>query len=111
MPDRVVLQPAPTEYGLHRRQYASLVQDLEAQGVRVRLLKPAEQSNLPTGAEVYDLVILVGEIAGAIVGTDKLIELICHRLRGGEHPLAQRRAKMYLVDGGAREFSLDSSEV
>jgi N-dimethylarginine dimethylaminohydrolase len=99
------------EYGVHREQYDALVQVLEAHGVRVRLLPPAEQRSLPTGAEAYDIVILVGEIAGAIVGTAKLVELIRQSLRGGERPRAQRRAKIYLVDGETHEFTLDSDDV
>jgi hypothetical protein len=56
VPDRIVLQAAPMAYGLHREQYDALVHDLEAHGVRVRILPPSEQRSLPTGAEIYDLV-------------------------------------------------------
>ena len=55
---------------------------------------------------LYDLTIHVGEVAGEIVGTAKLIETVRGRLRGGEGAEEKRRAKIYFANGDEREFIL-----
>jgi len=107
VPQRVLLQPAPLEYGLYRQQYDALVEDLEAEGVLVRVLPAREERGLGTaiGAEVYDLVIHVGAFAGSIVSTAKLIEIVRRRLRGRQkRGIEQRRGKIYHANGDAHEF-------
>ena len=37
MPERVLLQPAQVEYGLHQAQYETLLDTLEGQGVLDRM--------------------------------------------------------------------------
>jgi hypothetical protein len=114
VPERVLLQPAPLEYGLHREQYDTLVEALEAQGVLVRVLARTERrSDLPGSgappAVLYDLVIHVGEIAGVILGTAKLMEMVRRGLRGREGRRGElRRAKLYLANGEEHEFALDA---
>jgi hypothetical protein len=108
MPERVLLQPAPLEYELHHDRYDALVDELEAQGVLVRLLPPAEARSGAAPGEPYDLILHVGEVAGAIIGTANLIGIVRRCLHG----YAQRRrlAKLYLYNGEEREFSLDEED-
>jgi len=109
MPERVLLQPSPLEYGSHQEQYNALRDELEGQGILVRLLAPVQQGSVqrPAG-EFYDLRIHVGEVAGAIVGTANLIAIVRRKLRGQKQPRAMpRRAKLYLPTGEEREFSLE----
>ena len=116
MPLRILLRPNPSEYRLFREQYEALAEDLEGEGVLVRLLPAADvhaHAALPTsipesGAENYDLVIQVGSSAGEIVGTPRLVEFVQLRLRGLEEPgIALRRANIYLASGEKHEFGLD----
>jgi hypothetical protein len=106
VPQRVLLQPTPLEYGVYRQQYNALVDDLEAEGVLVRLLPAKEERGIGTtiGAEVYDLVIQVGAVAGSIVSTAKLIEIVRHRLRGHGNGGMERHGKIYQADGDVHEF-------
>ncbi len=108
MPERVLLQPSPQEYGLHRQQYDALVEDLEAEGVLVRVLPTVEEHVFPTSTtgEFYDLVVHVGEVAGTIVGSAKLIEIMRRGLRDGQ----PRRGKVYLANGEEHEFILDAED-
>ena len=119
VPLRILLRPNPSEYRLFREQYEALAEDLEGEGVLVRLLPAADvhaHAALPTsipesGAENYDLVIQVGSSAGEIVGTTRLVEFVQLRLRGLEEPgIALRRANIYLANGEKHEFRLDASE-
>jgi hypothetical protein len=113
LPERVLLQPSPAEYGLHRRQYDALVEDLEAEGVLVRVLPAVEEHVFPTSTvgEFYDLVVHVGQVAGAIVGRPKLIEIVRRRLRGRESRRVEpRRGKVYLANGEEHEFILDAED-
>ncbi len=115
MPERVLIQPAPLEYGLYREQYDALIKDLEAEGVLVRVVPVGDAYDLPTSdfaaAETYDLVIQVGQVAGAIVGTPELIEIVRRRLRRLESQGAKpRRAKIYLANGEEDEFIVDGED-
>jgi hypothetical protein len=112
MPERVLLQPSPAEYGLHRRQYDALVEDLEAEGVLVRVVPAVEEHVFPTSTvgEFYELVVHVGEVAGTIVGSAKLIEIVRDRLRGRETRVEPRRGKIYLATGEEHEFILDAED-
>ena len=116
MPLRILLRPGKLEYSRFHEQYEALAEDLEGEGVLVRLLPAADvhaHAAFPTsiwedGAEDYDLVIQVGSTAGEIVGTARLVELVQRRLRGlkGQRT-AQRRANIYLANGEKHEFGLD----
>ncbi len=115
MPERVLIQPAPLEYGLYREQYDALIKDLEAEGVLVRVVPVGDAYDLPTSdfaaADTYDLVIQVGEVAGAIVGIPELIEIVRRRLRRLESQGAKpRRAKIYLANGEEDEFIVDGED-
>jgi hypothetical protein len=106
VPQRILLQPASREYGLHREQYEAVAADLEGEGVLVRLLPvtgiPKAADN---AAELYDLAIQVGAFAGTIVSNAKLVEIVRGRLRGSEEQDGvQRRAKVYLANGEQHEF-------
>ena len=110
MPERVLLQPAPLEYALHQGQYDRLVEELESKGVLVRMLAPLETGgvpSLPPAGGNYDLVVHVGEVAGAILGTVELIALLQHRLREDEPPRTERRVKLYLHNGEEYEFRIE----
>ena len=117
MPLRILLRPNPSEHRLFREQYEELAEDLEEEGVLVRLL-PIEEVHahaaFPTsisesGEEDYDLVVQVGSSAGEIVGTARLVEFVQHRLQGLEEPgMAPRRANIYLANGEKHEFRLDA---
>ncbi len=119
MPLRILLRPNPSEYRLFREQYEGLAEDLEEEGVLVRLLPTAEvhghaalpTSNWESGEEDYDLVIQVGSSVEEIVGTARLVEFVQRRLRGLEEPgMALRRANIYLANGEKHEFRLDADE-
>lgn len=115
MPQRILLQPAPREYGTYRVQYDALVKDLEEEGVLVRVSPTGEErgpSGSPAnGAESYDLLIQVGEVAGTIVGTATLVETVRRTLRGrGERGVERRRAKIYFASGEEREFSFGDGD-
>ena len=116
MPQQVLLLPAALEYSLYREKYDALAEDLEGEGVLVRVVPAVEEGGLSTGistsaAEHYDLQIQVGSYAGAIVSTAKLVELVRHRLRGREgRAIAQRSAKIYLATGEEHEFSFGVAE-
>ena len=120
MPLRILLRPNPSEYRLFREQYEALAEDLEGEGVLVRLLPAAEvhaHAALPVsiwegGAEDYDLLIQLGSSAGEIVGTTRLVEFVRRRLRVHEAPggMALRRANIYLATGEEHEFRLDADE-
>ena len=119
MPLRILLRPGQLEYKRFHEEYEALAEDLEVEGVLVRLLPAADvhaHAALPTsipesGAENYDLVIQVGSPAGEIVGTPRLVEFVQLRLRGLEQPgIALRRANIYLANGEKHEFRLDASE-
>jgi hypothetical protein len=113
VPERVLLQPSPAEYGLYRRQYDALVKDLEAEGVLVRVLPAVEEHVFPTSTagESYDLVVHVGQVAGVIVGSAQLIELMRGTLRGRERRRVEpRRGKVYLANGEEHEFALDAED-
>ena len=119
VPLRILLRPNPSEYRLFREQYEELAEDLEEEGVLVRLLPTAEvhaHAALPTGSwengeEDYNLVIQVGSSAEEIVGTARLVEFVQRRLRGLEQPdMALRRANIYLSNGEKHEFRLDADE-
>ena len=106
VPQQILLQPAPLEYGLHREQYDALVTDLEAEGVLVRVLPAVEERGVPENiAEVYDLVIQVGEVAGTVLSATKVIESVRRRLRGHAGRAEPRRGKIYLANGEEREFA------
>ena len=47
MPLRILLRPSPLEYGRFREQYEALAEDLEGEGVLVRVL-PAEVDEADT---------------------------------------------------------------
>jgi hypothetical protein len=106
VPQRVLLQPTPLEYGLYRKQYDALVDDLEAEGVLVRVLPTKEERDIETtiGAQVHDLVIQVGAVAGSIVSTAKLIEIVRHRLRGHRNGGIERHGTIYHANGDVHEF-------
>ena len=56
-------------------------------------------------------MIHVGEIAGAILGTAKLIEIVRRRLRARGRPGGKRRrAKLHLANGEEHVFMLDADE-
>ena len=116
VPQRILLQPAPREYGTYRVQYDALVKDLEEEGVLVRVSPTIEERGIPTGipangAEFYDLLIQVGAFAGTIVSTAKLIETVRRTLRGRkERGVDLRRAKIYLANGEEHEFSLGDED-
>ena len=119
VPLRILLRPNPSEHRLFREQYEELAEDLEEEGVLVRLLPAAEvhaRTAVPTSvvestAEEYDLVIQVGSSAEEIVGTARLVELVQGRLRGLEGPgMTLRRANIYLANGEEHEFGLDADE-
>ena len=116
---RILLRPNPSEYRLFREQYEALAEDLEGEGVLVRLLPAAEvhaHAARPTsiwdrGAEDDDLAIQVGSSAGEIVGTARLVEFVQRRLQGQKEPgVALRRANIYLANGEKHEFRLDADE-
>jgi prolyl-tRNA synthetase len=114
VPSRVLLQPAASEYALYRQQYQTLVGDLKAKGVLARVV-PIEKRGVAAGAaesQYYDLIIQVGEIAGAIVTYGTLVEIVRRRLKAHEVQLhmAPRRAKVYLASGDEHEFVLDEDE-
>ena len=73
----------------------------------MRVLPALEEHVFPTSTagEFYDLVVHVGEVAGTIVGSAKLIEIMRRGLRDG-----QRRGKVYLANGEEREFILDAED-
>lgn len=117
MPLRILLRPNPSEYRRFREQYEELAEDLEEEGVLVRLLPTAEvhahtahaTSIWESGDEDYDLVIQVGPSAEEIVSTARLVEVVQRRLRGLEEPgTALRRANIYLSNGEKHEFRLDA---
>ena len=114
MPERVLLQPARLEYGLHQEQYETLLDTLEGQGVLVRLLAPRMTEAIPSfprGSEFYDLVVHVGEVAGATLGTANLIRLLRRELRDSAQRLpGPRLAKLYLQTGEVHEFDLDRED-
>ena len=116
MPQQVLLLPAALEYSLYREKYDALAEDLEGEGVLVRVVPAVEEGGVSTGistsaAEHYDLQIQVGSYAGAIVSTAKLVELVRHRLRGREgRAIEQRSAKIYLATGEEHEFSFGVAE-
>jgi hypothetical protein len=116
VPQQVLLQPAPLEYGLYRAQYDTLVKDLEGEGVLVRVSPAGEQRGIPpslpaNAADFYDLVIQVGEVAGTVVSTAKLVELVRLRLRGREgRGVEQRRANIYLANGDEHEFNFGNGQ-
>ena len=115
MPRQVLVQPAPLEFGLYREQYETLAEDLEGEGVLVRVVPAGEERGLSRGVsasadERYDLQIQVGSSAGAIVGTAKLVEIVRRRLRGREGRVAERVAKIYLANGEEFEFSFGGEE-
>ena len=58
-----------------------------------------------TAGEFYDLLVHVGELAGTIIGSAKLIEIMRRGLRDG-----QRRGKVYLANGEEYEFILDAED-
>jgi hypothetical protein len=111
VPERVLLQPAPLEYALHQEQYERLVEELEAKGVLVRVLAPLDTGGIPAlspAGEFYDLVVHVGEVAGAALSTVDLIAMVRRRLRDDGPPrTGQRRVKLYLHSGEEYEFTLD----
>jgi hypothetical protein len=105
VPQRVLLQPTPLEYGLYRQQYNALVEDLKAEGVLVRVLPAKEERGIGTAlGEVYDLVIQVGAVAGSIVSTAKLIASVRRRLRRHGNGGMGRRGKIYQANGDVHEF-------
>lgn len=109
MPERVLLQPALREYGLYQRQYDALVKELETSGALVRLLAPVDaRPDGPAADESYDLVLHLGEIAGAIIGTANLIGIVKRCLRG--YGQRRRWVKLYLFNGEEQEFSLDEDD-
>ena len=116
MPQRILLQPAPREYGTHRVQYDALVKDLEEEGVLVRVSPIVEERRIPSGApangtESYDLLIQVGAVAGTIVSTRKLVETVQRTMRGrGDRGVEPRRAKIYFASGEEREFSFGDGD-
>jgi hypothetical protein len=113
VPERVLVQPSPAEYGLYRRQYDALVEDLEAEGVLVRVLPAVQEHVFPTSTagEFYDLVVHVGQVAGVIVGRAKLIEIVRLRLRGRESRRVEpRRGRVYLANGEEYDFILDAED-
>jgi hypothetical protein len=119
VPLRILLRPRQHEFSRFHEQYEALAEDLEGEGVLVRVLPATDVqalAALPTsifenGAEDYDLVIQVGSTAGEIVGTARLVELVQRRLRRHERQgMAQRRANIYLATGENHEFGLDADE-
>lgn len=117
MPLRILLRPSPLEYGRFREQYEALAEDLEGEGVLVRVLPADVHAHaLPTsvsenGAANSDLVIQVGSSAGEIVGATRLVEIVRRSLRRHEgRGTTQRRAKIYLANGEEQEFILDAED-
>ena len=116
VPNQILLQPAPIEYGVHRDQYDALIADLESEGVLVRVVAPVEERNggLPGGvqqSEFYDLVIHVGEAVGALVRIGMLITMVQRRLHARrEKRLEPRRAKLYLANGEEQVIDLGDDE-
>jgi hypothetical protein len=115
VPRQVLVLPAPLEFGLYREQYETLAEDLEGEGVLVRVVPAGEERGLSradstNAAEHYDLQIQVGSSAGAIVGTAKLVEIVRRRLRDREGRGAERVAKIYLANGEELEFSFGGEE-
>jgi hypothetical protein len=110
MPQQILIQPAAREYGLHREQYQALATDLAGEGVLVRVVPAVEERGLRTGGSQnagvsYDLTIQVGAVAGEIIGTAKLVEMVRGQLRrhdGREDE--KRRGKIYLADGEEHAF-------
>jgi hypothetical protein len=116
VPLRILLRPNHQEHERFRDEYEALAQDLEGEGVLVRLLPVADQHSVPAGTspaeeQMYDLEIQVGSSAEEIVGTTRLIELVRRRLRGREKRAATlRRVKVFLASGEEHEFSFASDE-
>jgi hypothetical protein len=105
VPERVLLQPSSQEYSLHRQQYDALTEDLEAEGVLVRVLPTEHIFPTSTTGRFYDVIVHVGEVASTIVGAT-LIQTVRRRLRDGQ----PRLGKVYLANGEEHEFSLDSED-
>jgi hypothetical protein len=116
VPLRILLRPNQQEHERFRDEYEALAQDLEGEGVLVRLLPVADGHSAPAGTSPaeerrYDLEIQVGASAEEIVATTRLIELVRRRLRGREKRAATlRRAKVFLASGEEHEFSFASDE-
>jgi hypothetical protein len=115
VPNQVLLQPAPIEYGVHREQYDALISDLESEGVLVRVVAPVDERSGPPGgvqqSEFYDLVIHVGEAVGALVSIGMLITMVQRRLHARrEKRLEPRRAKLYLANGEEHVIDLGDDE-
>jgi hypothetical protein len=119
VPQRILLRPDAVEYRLNREQYEALAEDLEGEGVLVRVLPAAEERALSGassashgGEEKYDLLIQVGSTAGEIVGTAKLVEVVRRRLQGheGRGTPSQRRAKIFVATGEQHDFSFGDLE-
>jgi cysteine synthase len=119
VPLRILVRPGQDQYSRFHEQYEALAEDLEGEGVLVRVLPAADAQAhvaLPpsiweNGAEDYDLVIQVGSTAGEIVGTARLVEFVQRRLRGHERQgMAQSRANIYFATGEKHEFGLDAGE-
>ena len=115
MPRQVLVQPAPLEFGLYREQYETLAEDLEGEGVLVRVVPGGEERGLSQevsagASERYDLQIQVGSSAGAIVGTAKLVEIVRRSLRGRDGRGVERFAKIYHANGEELEFSFGGEE-
>jgi hypothetical protein len=111
MPKRILLKPAFREYRLHREQYEALATDLEGEGALVRVLPAGEERDLQRSESqdagvLYDLTIQVGEVAGEIVGTDELVEMVRAQMRKRHEGRddEERRAKIYLANGQEHEF-------
>jgi hypothetical protein len=111
MPNRILIQPSAREYGSHRKQYETLAAELERKDVLVRIASPSEDRTAWASepGEVYDLVIHVGEVAGAILDASELIALVRERLHDPTD-VGKRRATLYLADGEKRVFGLGDGE-
>jgi hypothetical protein len=110
VPQQILFQPAPREYGHHQKQYEALAAELAGEGVLVRVVPALEALGMRTdpienAAESYDLAIQVGAFAGEIVSTAKLVDIVRSRLQGREgRQDEERRAKIYLANGEEHEF-------
>ena len=105
------------ELGIHQSQYAALIRELEAEGFDVVLERPIEQRGVPDvggwdPSSVYSLVVSVGEGAGAVISTVKLVAMINKRLRGTKEKSDSepRIAVIYLPDGQKHVWDISTGQ-
>jgi hypothetical protein len=102
---RIVLEPSPMELGLYREQYDALVADLKSQGYEVEIVRPVEyRSVFPDPQTLYNLIVHVGPVAGAVVNTVALVALFLKHLRGNSDKRPARRGCIDLPHGEKHEW-------